>query len=327
MGVGAAAMSKYLIRRALISIPLFIGVTFIVFGIYTLAPGDPLDAVLGREAVALLTPEQLKKVRHDYGLDQPVVVRYLNWLGRALQGDLGYPSVGSKSVSEHLRERIGPTLLLMGTSLLLALLLGIPMGVVMALKQYSWLDYLLTVIAFANLSIPSFFLGLGFIYVFALKLDLLPAYGMQTVGAPFSWLDLARHMAMPTVILGIFNAGVWARYARSSMLEVLGADYVTMARAKGLKERAVIIGHAFRNALLPLITVVSLSLPHLLGGAVITETIFQWPGMGMLSWRATITRDYAMLMGVTLISATMILLSNLIADLAYAWVDPRIRYD
>jgi peptide/nickel transport system permease protein len=320
-------MSQYLVRRVLISIPLFLAITMIVFGIYAMAPGDPVVAILGRDKMALMTPEQLVKVRQDYGLDQPVYVRYFKWLQQALQGDLGYPASGSKSVIENLQERIGPTVILMGSALLVAVTLGIPMGIVMALRQYSWLDYLLTIIAFANLSVPSFFLGLGFIYLFALKLNILPAYGMLTVGAEFSIVDLARHLVMPAFILGLFNAGVWARYARSSMLEVLHADYVTVARAKGLREHSVIVWHAFRNALLPLITVVSHSLPNLLGGAVITETIFQWPGMGMLSWRATITRDYAMLMGVTLISAVMILVSNLIADLAYAWADPRIHYD
>ncbi|MBI3942218.1 MAG: ABC transporter permease [Chloroflexi bacterium] len=320
-------MNRYIINRILISIPLFMGITFIVFGIYALAPGDPLTAILGREAMALMTPEQIAKARHDYGLDQSMPVRYIKWLGNALHGDLGYPVSGSKSVVENLKERFGPTMILMAASLLLALLFGIPMGIIMALKQYSWMDYLLTIIAFANLSIPSFFLGLGFIYIFALKLNILPTFGMQTVGQDFSLVDLMKHLVMPSAILGIFNAGVWARYARSSMLEVLRADFVTVARSKGLREYSVIIGHAFRNALLPLITVVSQSLPHLLGGAVIVETIFQWPGMGMLSWRATTTRDYAMLMGVTLISASMILVSNLVADLAYAWADPRIHYD
>lgn len=320
-------MTQYLIRRLLISIPLFFGITLIVYGIYALAPGDPLTAILGRDKMALMSPEQIEKMRHDYGLDQPVIVRYAIWLGNALHGDLGYPASGSKSVVENLQERIGPTLLLMAVSLVLALLFGIPMGIIMALKQYSVIDYILTVIAFANLSIPSFFLGLGMIYIFALKLNWLPTFGMVNVGEPFSWGDLARHLVMPSLILGIFNAGVWARYTRSSMLEVMNADYVTVARAKGLQERVVILRHAFRNALLPLITIISQSLPGLLGGAVITETIFQWPGMGMLGWRATINRDYAILMGVTLISALMILVSNLIADLAYAWVDPRIKYD
>lgn len=320
-------MTKYLIQRILVSIPVFFTVTALVYGLYAVSPGDPLMNIIGYDAFLNMTPEQLVILRQQYGLDQPVYVRYINWLGNALQGDLGYPLKGRGTVVDNLVERLGPTGLLMGTSLLFALLTGIPMGIIMALKQYSLIDYILTIIAFANLSMPSFFIGLGFIYIFALKLDLLPTYGMATIGAPFSIVDRIRHLIMPTVILGIFNAGIWARYTRASMLEVMRSDYVTVARAKGLREGAVVLRHIFRNALLPLITIVTLSLPQLLGGAVIVETIFQWPGMGMLGYRATTTRDYPMLMGILLVSAVMILLSNLLADILYGVADPRIRYD
>ena len=248
-------------------------------------------------------------------------------LGDAVQGDLGYPFKGSMSVAELIGQRLGPTLLLMGTAFLTSLLIGIPLGVLMGLKQYSFLDYFLTVITFFNLSIPNFFLALGVIYIFALKLDFLPTNGMQTIGSDFSIGDRLAHLVLPTLVLGSFYAAVWARYARSSILEVLSQDYIRTARAKGLLEWTVVARHAFRNALLPLVTVVTLSLPQLLGGAIIVETIFQWPGLGMLGWRATTTRDYPILMGVTLISATMILLSNLLADVLYGIVDPRIRYD
>jgi len=320
-------MTKYIIQRLLVSIPVFFGITLIVFALFALSPGDPVVNIIGFSAFVEMTPEQVEKVRQQYGLDQPWLIRYFRWLGSALQGDLGYPYKGSLSVADQLRERFPPTLLLMGTSLILALLIGIPMGIIMALRQYSLTDYILTVIAFVNLSVPQFFVGLGFIYLFALKWEILPTYGMQTIGQSFSLLDRVSHLIMPATILGVFNAGVWARYARASMLEVLQSDFVTTARAKGLKEWTVILRHAFRNSLLPLITIVTLSLPSLLGGAIIIETIFQWPGMGMLGYRATTTRDYPILMGVTLISATMILLSNLVADILYAVVDPRIRYD
>jgi peptide/nickel transport system permease protein len=320
-------MSQYIIRRLLISIPIFFAITFIVYALFALSPGDPVINIIGFESFAQLTPDQIEVVRIQYGFDQPWFVRYFSWLKDALRGDLGYPFKGSKTVVQLLAERIRPTLLLMGTSLLLALVVGIPMGIVMALKQYSKLDYALTVIAFANLSLPSFFIGLGFIYIFALRLDILPTYGMQTIGAPFSVWDRIQHLIMPATILGLFNAGQWARYTRASVLEVMRLDFVTVARAKGLKERVVVGRHIFRNALLPLITVVGLSIPQLLGGAIIVETIFQWPGMGMLGWRATTTRDYPILMGITLISATMILLSNLVTDIAYGIADPRIRYD
>ena len=320
-------MTKYIVQRLVVSIPVFFGITLIVFALFALSPGDPVVNIIGYSAYVEMAPEQVAKVRQQYGLDDPWILRYFRWLGSALQGDLGFPYKGSLSVTDQLAERFPPTLLLMGVSLALALVVGVPMGIIMALKPYSLLDYILTVIAFVNLSIPSFFVGLSFIYIFALKLDLLPTYGMQTIGEPFSLIDRVRHLIMPATILGVFNAGVWARYTRASMLDVLHADYVTTARAKGLQEWVVIVRHAFRNSLIPLITIVTISLPALLGGAVIIETIFQWPGMGMLGYRATTTRDYPILMGITLISATMILFSNLLADILYAVVDPRIRYN
>lgn len=320
-------MARYIVNRLLISIPIFFGITIIVFTLFALSPGDPVINIIGFASYVEMTPDQVEQVRVQFGLDRPVIVRYFLWLGDALQGDLGFPYKGSMSVAEQLGDRIGPTLLLMGSSFLVSLLIGIPMGIIMGLRQYSFMDYSLTILAFFNLSIPSFFLALGTIYIFALKLDVLPTNGMQTIGAPFSLSDRLLHLVLPTLVLASFYAGVWARYARSSILEVLGQDYIRTARAKGLLEWTVIARHAFRNALLPLVTVVTLSLPQLLGGAIIVETIFQWPGMGMLGWRATTTRDYPILMGVTLISATMILLSNLLADVLYGLVDPRIRFD
>jgi peptide/nickel transport system permease protein len=320
-------MAQYMIRRLIVAVPTFFAITVIVFALFALSPGDPVINIIGFDTFALMSPDQIELVRQQYGFNDSWYSRYFNWLGDALRGDLGYPYKGGKTVSELLVERIPPTLLLMGTSLVLALVVGIPMGIIMALRQYSKLDYGLTIVAFANLSIPSFFMALAFIYVFALRLDILPTYGMQTIGAPFSIWDRFKHLIMPAVILGLFNAGVWARYARSSVLEIKRLDFVTVARAKGLKERTVVSRHIFRNALIPLITVIGLSIPQLLGGAIIIETIFQWPGMGMLGWRATTTRDYPTLMGITLLSATIILLSNLITDIGYAIADPRIRYD
>ncbi|MFT5193246.1 MAG: peptide/nickel transport system permease protein [Cellvibrionaceae bacterium] len=320
-------MLRYIVNRLLVTIPVFFGVTLIIFALFALSPGDPVINIIGFASFVEMSPDQVEKVRVQFGLDKPWPVRYARWLGDAVRGDLGYPFKGSKSVTALLGERIGPTLVLMGSAFITSLVIGIPMGIVMGLKQYSLLDYVLTVLAFFNLSIPSFFLALGTIYIFALRLDMLPTSGMQTIGSPFDLKDRLLHLVLPTLVLGSFYAGVWARYARSSILEVLGQDYIRTARAKGLLEWTVVVRHAFRNALLPLVTVVTLSLPQLLGGAIIVETIFQWPGMGMLGWRATTTRDYPILMGVTLISALMILLSNLLADLLYGVVDPRIRYE
>ena len=320
-------MTKYIIQRIIVSIPIFFGITMIVFALYALAPGDPLAMLLGERAMLEMTAEELEAARDSLGLNDPWLGRYLTWLSRAVRGDLGYPLTGGYTVMELLQQRIGPTLLLMATAFTVSLLAGVPMGIVMALKQYSWIDYLVTILAFAQLSIPSFFLALGAMYVFSLKLDIFPTSGLQTIGEPFSLWDRIHHLIMPSFILAAYFAGVWARYTRSSMLETMHLEFVTTARAKGLRERVVVVRHALRNALLPLVTVASLSLGQLLGGSIIIETIFQWPGIGMLGWQATLNREYPILMGIILIASTTVLASNLLADILYAVVDPRIRYD
>ena len=320
-------MTRYIIQRILVSIPVFLGITLLVYGLYSLSPGDPVVNLVGIDQYSRMTPEQVQQIRVQYGFDKPWTVRYVRWLGRLVQGDLGYPLKGAKSVALQIRERIPSTLQLMAAALLLAMIVGIPVGIIMALKQYSALDTALTVFVFAFLSLPSFFVGLGFIYIFSLKLDILPTYGMQTIGAPFSLIDRFRHLIMPAAILGLASAGTYARYTRASMLDVMRSEYVTTARAKGLKERTVVVRHIFRNALLPIVTIVAADLPALLAGAVITEQIFQWPGIGMLTIKRTSERDYPVLMGITVLTAVMILFSNLLADVLYAAVDPRIRYD
>lgn len=320
-------MTKYIIQRILVSIPVFIGITLFVYALYSLAPGDPIINLIGGDQYQRMTPEQLEKIRVQFDFDKPWTVRYAKWLGRMLQGDLGYPLKGTKPVAQQIGERIPATLLLMGTALLLALIIGVPIGIIMALKQYSALDMVLTIVVFAFLSLPSFFVGLGAIYILSLKLDWLPTYGMMTIGEPFSVIDRVRHLIMPASILGLASAGVFARYTRASMLDVMRSEYVTTARAKGLRERTITVRHIFRNALLPVVTIVAADLPVLLGGAIITEQIFQWPGLGMLTIKRTVERDFPVLMGITVLTAVMILFSNLLADILYAAVDPRIRYD
>jgi peptide/nickel transport system permease protein len=215
----------------------------------------------------------------------------------------------------------------MGVSLLFSIVLGVTLGIVSALKQYSVLDYLLTVLGFIGLSIPVFFLGMILIYVFSLRLDWLPTSGMGTAGEEYSLVDNLRHLILPALSLGILRTAIFMRYTRTSVLDVLGSDYLRTARAKGLKENSVIIGHALRNALIPIITIVGLTLPVLFGGAVIIETIFQWPGIGLLYITAVNQRDHPMIMGLALISSIVVLASNLLTDLTYAAADPRIRYD
>jgi peptide/nickel transport system permease protein len=320
-------MTKYIIQRILVSIPVFLGITLLVYGLYSLSPGDPVINIVGIEQFTRMTPEQRQQVRAQYGFDKPWTFRYVRWLGKLLQGDLGYPLKGAKPVARQIMERIPLTFLLMGTALLLSLFVGVPIGIIMALKQYSALDMVLTILVFAFLSLPSFFVGLGCIYIFALKLNILPTYGTMTIGAPFSLIDRARHLIMPAAILGLASAGTYARYTRASMLDVMRSDYVTVARAKGLKERVVVVRHIFRNALLPIVTILAAELPFLLAGAIITEQIFQWPGIGMLTVKRTSERDYPVLMGITVFTAIIILFSNLLADILYAAIDPRIRYD
>ncbi|HEV8633544.1 MAG TPA: ABC transporter permease [Chloroflexota bacterium] len=319
-------MQRYILRRLLISIPLVLGVTIISFVFIHLAPGDPVEALIDPVMRADLGPDWVAQRKEELGLNQPMPVRYAIWLGQLAQGNMGFSLVSRQPVGAQLQERIGPTLLLMGTSLLVAIVLGVPLGVLSAVRQYSLLDYLATIAGFVAISTPSFFLGLGLIYLVSVNLRLLPTSGMYTLGAERSLADLLAHLVLPVTVLGLGQTPQILRYTRSSVLEVLRQEYVTTARAKGLAERIVLLQHIIRNALIPLITVVGLSLPNLLGGAVITEQIFQWPGMGWLAVRAVNGRDYPLLMGVILVTATMVLLSNLLADILYASADPRIRY-
>lgn len=319
-------MQQYILRRAVVSIPVLIGVTLLSFLLVNLAPGDPVTAMIDPVTRAEMGEEWVAERKRQLGLDRPVGVRYVLWLREAVHGNLGYSLISGQSVAEQIGNRFGPTLLLMGTATFLGTLIGIPLGILSAVRQYTALDYVTTVFGFMAISTPSFFLGLGLMYLLAVRLHWLPTSGMRTLGAPESVRDLVLHMMMPVAVLTMAQLPLVMRYARSSMLEAIRQDYVTTARAKGLMERVVLIRHAFRNALIPLITIIGLSLPELLSGAVITETIFQWPGMGLLAMRAVNARDYPLILGTILVTAGMVLVSNLIADLLYAVVDPRIRF-
>ncbi len=319
-------MGRFLLRRIVVSVPVLLGITLATYFIITLAPGDPVSALINPEQAAVLGPHFLEQQKEALGLNKPIPVRYGLWVKELAQGNLGFSLVDRQPIVDKIAERLWPTLKLMLTALIIALIVAIPVGVLSALKQYSILDYIATISAFTAISIPSFFLSLAGIYVFSLKLGWLPTAGMATVGQPPSLVDSVRHLILPALVLGLAEAAPLIRYTRSSMLEVVRQDYVTVARAKGLRERAVIYGHALRNALIPLVTVIALSLPRLLGGTVIVEAIFAWPGMGTLAITAVRSRDYPVIMAINLISAVMILLSNLLADVVYAVVDPRIKY-
>jgi peptide/nickel transport system permease protein len=318
-------MAQYLIRRILINIPVLIGITFCIFVFIEAAPGDPLAFWINPELGQ--SEEQITLMRHRFGLDRPFIVRYVSWLGQAVQGNLGYRFKNFESVAESIGVRVRPTLVLIGTAMLFGIAVGIPLGILSALKQYSLLDFALTTLAFLGVSLPAFFAGLGGLYIFSLKLRLVPVGGMYTIGKEGAFPNLLHHLALPALILSMAYIATLTRYTRSSMLEVMRQEYVTTARAKGLRERFVIFRHAFRNALIPILTVIGLSLPNLIGGAVFVETIFAWPGLGRLYVDGAMSRDYPLVMGMALITSVAVLVANLLTDLAYAVADPRIRYD
>lgn len=319
-------MTAYIVRRLVIAVPVLLGITFISFLVLTLAPGDPLTARVDPSLLAQASPEWIAQQRHKLGLDQPLPIRYAKWLVGVVHGDLGYSATTNRSIADELKVRLPATLQLMGAALFIGLLVGIPFGVLSAVKQYSILDYTLTALTMGLISIPSFFLGLLSIYLFGVYLHLLPTSGISTLGAAPSLGDRLRHLVLPASILGLGNAAMLMRYARASMLDVLHRDYITTATAKGLRPWRILTRHAFRNALLPVITATGLLLPELVAGAVITEQVFAWPGMGLMAVHAAADRDPAMLMGVVIVAGIGVVLSNLIADVAYAAADPRIRY-
>ena len=317
-------MGRYIIRRLLINIPVLLGITVLVFVFTRLTPGDPVLAYMSPE----LGRDQamVDRMRKQMGLDQPYPVQYARWLGKTLQGDLGYRIVGGQSVGGTLLRVMRASGLLMGTALALGCLIGIPLGIFSALRQYSRLDLLMTTVAFLGVSTPSFLLGLGGLYIFGLKLKLFPIGGIGPTTGDVTIFDTLHHLALPAMILGFGYIAILMRYTRSSMLEVVRATYITTAKAKGLRERVVVFRHAFRNALIPILTIIGLALPEMVGGAVITETVFTWPGMGSLLIDSVNGRDYSMLMGISLSVAVAVLAANLITDIAYAYADPRIRF-
>jgi len=308
-------------RRLLITIPVLFFVTVFNFLIISMAPGDPVDAYFNPYA----TESDLAAKRTSLGLDKPLWVQYGVWLKNLVHGNLGFSYTNYEPVTKILGQRIGPTLLLMGTAMLVAYLIAIPVGIVSATKQYSALDYGITGASFIGISIPAFFFGLFGIYIFAIKLHWLPTGGMYQLGGEASFLDRLRHLILPVLVLSAAIAGKMVRYVRSSMLDVLNQDYLRTARAKGLKEVFVIGRHALKNALIPIITVIGLDIPLLIGGAVVTEQIFQWPGIGQLTIQSIGARDYPVLMAINLLSAAFVVLANLLTDVAYRIADPRIK--
>lgn len=322
-------MGAYFLRRILIAIPVLLGITLLAFIVVNLTPGDPLTARMDPEVLARVraNPEQLEAMRRQLGLDQPVPVQYLHWLAGVLQGDLGYSVSTGRAIVDEIGPRIFPSLTLMLLAALIALAFGLPAGILSAVHQYGKADYLLSALTVFLVSTPTFVLGLVAIYVFGVSLDWLPVGELVTTGKENDLLDRLSHYVLPALILGLVNAALLMRYTRASMLEALGADYITTAESKGLTHRIVVIRHGLRNALIPVITVLAFLMPELIAGAVVTETVFNWPGLGQLSVKAAKAGDPSLMMGIVLIVGTAVLIASIVADLAYSIADPRIRFD
>lgn len=315
-------MRRYIVKRLLQAVPLLIGVSIIGFALMHLAPGGPLAVYTLNPTI---TSQDIDRLRSVFGLDKPVPIQYLTWAGGMLVGDWGNTFFGGRPVLTVILERVPATLLLAGSALSLAILIGVTLGILGAVKRHSVFDYLATTGAMVALSFPTFWFGLMAIYIFAIELRWLPSGGMHEFGEEGNPLDLLRHLILPTLVLALVITASWSRYARSSFLEVLGQDYMRTARAKGLPRRTQLMRHAFPNAVKPLIALLGVELPFLFSGALVAETIFSWPGMGRLFVDALSMKEYPILMGMVMFTAIFVIIGNLLADIAIALIDPRVR--
>ena len=318
-------MFTFALRRVLTSIPVLLAVTILVFALVELAPGDVADYFINPEANT--SPEALAEMRQAYGLDRPAPVRYAIWLGQVVRGDLGFSFVSGEPVARMVLRRFQNTATLMSVALAVSIVLGVTLGVFVAVRQYSIWDHALSALSFLAVSMPAFVTGILALYLFAVLLPIFPSGGIRSVGVDAGLWDRIHHLILPAAVLSLAQTATFMRYTRFSVLEVLRADYVRTARGKGLAERRVTMRHGLPNALIPVITVIGLSLPVLVVGAVFTETIFSWPGMGTLYLTAVGSRDVPLVMGLNLFIAVVVLAANLLTDLAYGLVDPRIRYE
>jgi len=316
-------VKRYVARRLLLLVPVLAGVSVIVFMVLHLSPGDPVEIMLGTQA----TEEDRTRLRADLGLDQPLHVQYVRWLGHVVRGDLGRSLFMRRPVLGEVLGRLQATLILTGTALLLSTTLGIALGVASATRPNSLLDRVSAMASLFGASMPSFWLGIVLMVVFALWLGWLPASGMYAPYGGGDLRDLLAHLALPAVTLAAASVTIIARLTRATMLETLGQDYIRTARAKGVVERRVVLRHGLKNAMIPIITVIGVQAGYLLGGAVLTETVFAWPGVGTLMVQGILARDFPLVQGCVLVVALSFVLVNLAVDLLYAWVDPRIRYE
>jgi peptide/nickel transport system permease protein len=315
-------VSRYVIRRALQAIPLLVGVSFVAFVLLRLAPGGPMAVYAQNPS---MSEADMRRIERILGLDQPIHVQYLKWAAGMATGNLGFSYRTGRPVGEIILERVPATLTLMGAAYLIAVTLGLVTGIVSATRRRSLFDYIATVGAMVGLSVPTFWFGLLVIIVFAAMLGWIPSGGIATLGVPFSIPDRLLHLIGPASVLGLWMTATWSRYTRSSVLEVVGQDYIRTAQAKGLRPITILFRHTLRNALIPLVTLAGLEFRNLFGGALVTETVFSWPGVGRLYLDSLNYQDYSVILGLLLFTSAMVLLGSLLADLVYAVVDPRIR--
>ena len=318
-------MGPYLLRRLLIALPSLLGISVVLFTVLALAPGDPFAEL----ALNPNVPAEVKAaLRAKFGLDDPVWQRYFHWLLAMLHGDWGFSFISRVDVDTLILQRVPTTLAVIGASQLLALCIALPVGVYSAVRPYSWFDRIASSLAFVGFSLPTFFTGILLILVFSIKLDWLPfVYRADLTSTGWAWWgEQIRQSIMPVAVLGLFQGASWTRYVRSSMLDVVRLDHVTTARSKGLAERVVVMKHIVRNALIPVVTLVALTMPQVFGGAIVTEQIFRVPGIGSLLIDAILRNDTPVIMAVTFVFSCLVILFNLIADLLYGWLDPRISF-
>ena len=318
-------MLNYIIRRLLIALPSLLGISLVLFTVLALAPGDPFEDLANNPNVP---PEVRMALRAQFGLDDPIWQRYLRWLSSMLQGDWGFSFVSRINVDTLISQRISVTIAVIGMSQLVALLVALPVGVLAAVKPYSWFDRIASTIAFVGFSLPTFFTGVLFILFFSVYLGWLPfVYRSDLASTGWQWwVDQFKQSIMPIMVLGLFQAASWMRYVRSAVLDVIRLDYVTTARSKGLAEGTVINKHVVRNALIPVVTLVALQMPAVFGGAIVTEQIFRIPGIGSLLIDAILRNDTPVIMAVTFVFSCLVIFFNLVADVLYGWLDPRISY-
>jgi peptide/nickel transport system permease protein len=318
-------MGKYILRRLIIALPSLLGISVVLFVLLALAPGDPFGELATNSNIP---PEVRAALRVKFGIDDPIFVRYVRWLAAMLQGDWGFSFASRIDVDKLILQRVPTTLFVVGSSQILALAVALPVGVYAAMRPYSIFDQIANTFAFIGFSLPTFFTGLLLILLFSIKLDWLPFVFRADIGATGWewWRQNILQAIMPVTVLGLLQGASWTRYVRSAMLDVIRLDYVTTARSKGLRERAIILKHVVRNALIPVVTLVALTMPQVFGGAIVTEQIFRVPGIGSLLIDAILRNDTPVVMAVTFVLSCLVILFNLLADLLYGWLDPRITY-